>query len=89
MSGTRICTASALDRLLFSSVACPGDYGFFPRALGEDGAALHAVVRVENPTFPGCVITVKAVSLFRIRYDDTVDDNVVRVPARGVEIGAA
>ena len=67
--------AIKLDRFLFASVVYPTDYGFIPDALGEDGDPLDAMVCVSEPTFPGCVIPVKVIALFRMR-----DDKVVCVP---------
>jgi len=72
--------ALKLDRFLFSSVVYPTDYGFIPDTLGEDGDPLDAMVCVSEPTFPGCVIPVKIIALFRMRDDKGVDDKVVCVP---------
>ena len=72
--------AIKLDRFLFSSVVYPTDYGFIPETIGEDGDPLDAMVCVSEPTFPGCVIPVKVIALFRMRDDKGVDDKVVCVP---------
>ena len=72
--------AIKLDRFLFVSVVYPTDYGFIPETLGEDGDPLDAMVVVTEPTFPGCVIPVKVIALFRMRDDKGVDDKVVCVP---------
>ena len=72
--------AIKLDRFLFSSVVYPTDYGFIPQTLGEDGDPLDAMVCVSEPTFPGCVIPVKVIALFRMRDDKGVDDKVCCVP---------
>ena len=72
--------AIKLDRFLFSSVVYPTDYGFIPDTLGEDGDPLDAMVCVSEPTFPGCVIPVKVIALFRMRDDKGVDDKVCCVP---------
>jgi inorganic pyrophosphatase len=72
--------AIKLDRFLFSSVVYPTDYGFIPETVGEDGDPLDAMVCVSEPTFPGCVIPVKVIALFRMRDDKGVDDKVVCVP---------
>jgi inorganic pyrophosphatase len=69
-----------LDRFLFSSVVFPADYGFIPDTLGEDGDALDAMVLVGEPTFPGCVIEVRAIALLRMTDDQGQDDKVVCVP---------
>lgn len=72
--------ALKLDRFLFSSVVYPTDYGFIPQTLGEDGDPLDAMVCVSEPTFPGCIIPVKVIALFRMRDDKGVDDKVCCVP---------
>src|SRR4051794_16769986 len=72
--------AIMLDRFLFSSMVYPTDYGFIPKTLGQDGDALDAMVCVSEPTFPGCVIPVKAIALFRMEDDKGVDDKVLCVP---------
>ena len=72
--------AIKLDRFLFSSVVYPTDYGFIPNSLGEDGDPLDAMVIVTEPTFPGCIIPVQVVALFRMRDDKGIDDKVVCVP---------
>ena len=45
-----------LDRLLYSSVHYPGDYGFLPRTLADDGHPLDVLVLTTEPTFPGCLV---------------------------------
>jgi inorganic pyrophosphatase len=72
--------AIKLDRFLFSSVVYPTDYGFIPDTLAKDGDPLDAMVCVTEPTFPGCVIPVKAVGVFRMTDDGAQDDKVVCVP---------
>jgi inorganic pyrophosphatase len=72
--------AIKLDRFLFSSVVYPTDYGFIPQTIAEDGDPLDAMVCVSEPTFPGCMIAVKVIALFRMHDDDEVDDKVVCVP---------
>jgi inorganic pyrophosphatase len=72
--------AITLDRFLFSSVVYPTDYGFVPETLAEDGDPLDAMVVVSEPTFPGCVITVKPIAVFKMRDDKGVDDKILCVP---------
>src|SRR5438093_2560283 len=52
-----------LDRTLHSSVHYPTDYGFVPGTLAGDGDHLDALIVVEEPTFPGCVVPVRVVGL--------------------------
>ena len=72
--------AIKLDRFLFSSVVYPSDYGFLPETCGEDGDPLDALVLVSEPTFPGCMIPVCVVALFRMEDDKGQDDKVICVP---------
>ena len=72
--------AIKLDRFLFSSMVYPTDYGFIPDTLGLDGDPLDAMVCVSEPTFPGCLIDVKPIALFRMEDDKGVDDKVLCVP---------
>jgi inorganic pyrophosphatase len=72
--------AIVLDRFLFSSMVYPTDYGYIPKTHGQDGDPLDAMVCVSEPTFPGCVIPVKAIALFRMEDDAGIDDKVLCVP---------
>ncbi len=49
-----------LDRMLFTSTRYPADYGFIENTLGMDGDPLDALVLLEEPTFPGCLIKARA-----------------------------
>ena len=72
--------ALTLDRFLFSSVVYPTDYGFIPDTLGQDGDPLDVMVCVSEATFPGCMIDVKPIALFRMEDDKGIDDKVLCVP---------
>jgi inorganic pyrophosphatase len=72
--------AIKLDRFLFASMVYPTDYGFIPDTLSLDGDPLDVMVCVSEPTFPGCVIEVKPIALFRMEDDKGVDDKVLAVP---------
>lgn len=71
-----------LDRVLFSSLHYPGDYGLIPRTFYEDGDPLDALVMVTEPTFPGCVIEARPIGLFTMEDKGKSDDKVLCVPAR-------
>ncbi len=55
-----------LDRALYSAVYYPTEYGFIPGTLGEDDEALDALVMVDEPTFPGCLIEARLVGAMAI-----------------------
>jgi inorganic pyrophosphatase len=69
-----------LDRYLFSSLHYPGDYGFIPQTLAEDGDPLDVLVMVNEPTFTGCLIEARIVGLFRMKDRDANDFKVLGVP---------
>jgi inorganic pyrophosphatase len=66
-STTRSCGGIKFDRLLMSAAAYPADYGYIPDTLGQDGDVLDAMVCLSEPTFPGCLIPVKPVGLFKMK----------------------
>jgi inorganic pyrophosphatase len=69
-----------LDRFLSSSMVYPTDYGYLIGHRGRDGDPLDALVCVSEPTFPGCVIAVKPIALFKMHDEKGEDDKVVCVP---------
>lgn len=69
-----------LDRYLFSSSHYPGDYGFIPQTLAEDGDSLDILVMVNEPTFTGCLIEARVVGLFRMRDRGANDYKILAVP---------
>ena len=70
-----------LDRMLFTSTRYPSDYGFIEATLADDGDPLDALVLLEEPTFPGCVIGCRAIGMFRMRDEKGADDKVLCVVA--------
>jgi inorganic pyrophosphatase len=71
-----------LDRTLFTATQYPADYGFIDDTLGQDGDPLDALVLLESPTFPGCLITARAIGMFRMTDEAGPDDKVLCVVAR-------
>jgi inorganic pyrophosphatase len=71
-----------LDRVLFSPLHYPGDYGLIPRTLYDDGDALDVLVMINEPTFPGCIIEARPIGVFKMLDQGAADDKVLAVPAR-------
>jgi inorganic pyrophosphatase len=71
-----------LDRMLFTSMQYPADYGFIDGTLGGDGDPLDALVFVGESTFPGCRIRVRPIGLFRMTDEKGEDEKVLCVPLR-------
>jgi inorganic pyrophosphatase len=70
-----------LDRMLFTSTRYPSDYGFIDDTLGADSDPLDALVLLEEPTFPGCLIKCRAIGMFRMTDEKGGDDKVLCVPS--------
>jgi inorganic pyrophosphatase len=70
-----------LDRMLFTSTMYPEDYGYIENTLGEDGDPLDALVLLDEPTFPGCLILCRTVGMFRMSDEKGGDDKILCVPA--------
>jgi inorganic pyrophosphatase len=69
-----------LNRMLFSAVHYPSDYGFILNTLAGDGDALDALVMVWEPTFPGCIIDARPVGLFKMWDEKGPDEKILCVP---------
>jgi inorganic pyrophosphatase len=71
-----------LDRMLFTSTRYPLDYGFIPDTLAEDGDPLDALVMLDEPTFPGCLVLARPVAAFWMTDEHGPDAKILTVPAR-------
>lgn len=69
-----------LDRVLFSSIHYPTDYGFVVDTLAEDGDALDALVVVHEPSFPGCHIIARPIGVLDMRDEKGPDQKILAVP---------
>ena len=67
------------DRLLYSSVHYPGDYGFIPQTLADDDDPLDVVVIVTEATFPGCIMHVRPIGVFEMSDDKGFDEKILCV----------
>jgi inorganic pyrophosphatase len=79
--------AIRLDRMLFTSTRYPHDYGFIPGTLAEDGDPLDAMVILEEPTFPGCLVAVRPIAVFWMTDEKGPDAKILTVPARDPRYG--
>jgi inorganic pyrophosphatase len=68
------------DRRLFAAVSYPTEYGYVKDTVGEDGDELDALVAVTEPTFPGCVITIKPIAILRVLAGDEPNPKILGVP---------
>ncbi|XWK87281.1 MAG: inorganic diphosphatase [Phormidium sp.] len=72
--------AFALDRVLYSSVQYPYDYGFVPNTLADDGDPLDGMVIMDQPTFPGCVIAARPIGMLEMVDGGDRDEKILCVP---------
>src|SRR3982750_107897 len=68
-----------LDRNLYSPVHYPGDYGFIPSRLSDDGDPLDVLVLVDAPSFSGCVMTVRPIGALSMVDQGSEDEKVLAV----------
>ncbi len=69
-----------LDRSLYSAVHYPGDYGFFPSTLAQDGDPLDVLVLVDDPSFTGCLIEVRPIGMLEMTDQGDKDEKILAVP---------
>jgi inorganic pyrophosphatase len=69
-----------LDRVLYSAVHYPGDYGLIPRTLHLDNDPLDVLVMMKEPTFTGCLIDVRPVGVLKMLDKGEPDDKILAVP---------
>jgi inorganic pyrophosphatase len=67
--------------MLFTSTRYPWDYGFVEDTLGLDGDPIDAMVLLDEPTFPGCVVRCRVIGMFRMTDEAGGDDKLLCVPA--------
>lgn len=71
-----------LDRALYSPMHYPGDYGFIPGTLAEDGDPLDVLVLVNEPSFTGCLIEVRPIGMLNMVDSEESDQKIIAVPTR-------
>jgi inorganic pyrophosphatase len=69
-----------LDRVLHSAVHYPGDYGFLPQTLAQDGDPLDILVLTTIPVFTGCLVDARPIGLFHLIDKGVADEKILAVP---------
>ncbi len=70
-----------VDRFLYTPMRYPGNYGFIPHTLCDDGDPLDVVLISSRPLIPGCIIAVRPVGVLKMRDEKGMDEKIVAVPA--------
>jgi len=74
-----------VDRVLFSSVQYPANYGFIPRTYCEDNDPLDVLVLGQEPVYPLTILTAKPIGLMRMSDQGEMDDKIIAVHANDPE----
>ncbi|HEY5219415.1 MAG TPA: inorganic diphosphatase [Gemmatimonadaceae bacterium] len=69
-----------LDRVLYSAVHYPAEYGFIPRTLHDDGDPMDVLVLLKEETFPGCIIDSRPIGVLHMVDRGEPDDKILAVP---------
>jgi inorganic pyrophosphatase len=72
--------AFALDRVLYSPIHYPAEYGIIPKTLWDDGDPMDILVVMDQPTFPGCVIETRIIGVMKMIDGGESDDKILGVP---------
>lgn len=70
-----------VDRFLYTPMSYPGNYGFVPHTLSEDGDPIDVLVCNTRPLVPGCVINVRPIGVMLMEDNSGQDEKVIAVPA--------
>ncbi len=71
-----------LDRVLYSAVHSPADYGFIPRTFCDDGDPLDVLVLGQEPVYPLTIVEARAIGVMRMRDDKGIDDKIISISVR-------
>ncbi|HEY5301396.1 MAG TPA: inorganic diphosphatase [Acetobacteraceae bacterium] len=70
-----------VDRFLHTAMRYPGNYGFVPHTLSEDGDPIDVLVANTRPIFPGAVINVRPIGVLKMEDDAGRDEKIIAVPS--------
>ena len=70
-----------VDRFLYTPMSYPGNYGFVPHTLSEDGDPINVLVCNTRQLIPGCVINVRPIGALMMEDDSGMDEKIIAVPS--------
>jgi inorganic pyrophosphatase len=70
-----------VDRFLYTPMRYPGNYGFVPHTLSEDGDPIDVLIANTRPIIPGAVINVRPVGVLNMTDDGGGDEKIIAVPS--------
>ena len=73
-----------VDRMLYTSMRYPGNYGFVPHTLSEDGDPMDVLIANTRPLIPGCVINCRPIGVLFMKDEAGGDEKLIAVPSPSV-----
>ena len=73
-----------VDRMLYTAMRYPGNYGFVPNTLSDDGDPIDVLIANQRPLIPGCVINCRPVGVLRMLDEKGGDEKLIAVPSSKV-----
>jgi len=70
-----------VDRFLYTPMRYPGNYGFVPHTLSDDGDPIDVLIANTRPIIPGAVINVRPVGVLKMEDDGGIDEKIIAVPS--------
>jgi inorganic pyrophosphatase len=70
-----------VDRFLYTPMRYPGNYGFIPHTLSEDGDPCDVLVANTRPIVPGAIINVRPIGVLKMQDEAGGDEKIVAVPS--------
>jgi len=70
-----------VDRFLYTPMTYPGNYGFVPHTLSDDGDPIDVLICNTRPLFPGCVINCRPIGVLVMEDNKGVDEKIIAVPS--------
>jgi len=70
-----------VDRFLYTPMRYPGNYGFIPHTLSEDGDPIDVLIANTRPIVPGAYISVRPVGVLKMEDDGGGDEKIIAVPS--------
>ena len=70
-----------VDRFLYTPMTYPGNYGFVPHTLSDDGDPIDVLICNTRPLVPGCVINVRPIGVMIMEDDGGKDEKIIAVPS--------
>lgn len=70
-----------VDRFLYTPMVYPGNYGFVPHTLSDDGDPIDVLVMNTRPLIPGCVINARPIGVLNMEDNSGEDEKIIAVPS--------